>query len=103
MITALLFSTVILLLKIQEQFALKLQKKKLYYLIILCQAKFRLAATGVVQELNHNYDIMKKLKLVGEPFKIYKNTAFIKGMFNSSLEASKFIGGVVKTVSGLRG
>jgi len=36
-------------------------------------------------ELNHSFDVMKKLKLVGEPFKIYKNTAFIKGMFNSSV------------------
>jgi len=36
-----------------------------------------------VLELNHNFDVVKKLKLVGEPFKIYKNSAFIKGMFNS--------------------
>ena len=54
-------------------------------------------------ELNHTFDIMKKLKLIGEPFKIYKNTAFIKGMFNSALEVAKFIGGLVKTVSGVRG
>lgn len=36
-------------------------------------------------ELNHTYEIMKKLKLIGEPFKIYKNTAFVKGMFNSQV------------------
>lgn len=54
-------------------------------------------------ELNHSFDVMKKLKLVGEPFKIYKNTAFIKNMFNSSLEVAKFNGAIVKTVSGIRG
>lgn len=43
-------------------------------------------------ELNQSYDIKKKLKLTGEPYKVYKNTALIKGMFNSALEVSKFIG-----------
>lgn len=28
---------------------------------------------------------MKKLKLVGNPLKVYKNTAFIQGMFNSEV------------------
>ncbi|KAM3139101.1 hypothetical protein pb186bvf_008699 [Paramecium bursaria] len=66
-------------------------------------SKFRLAATGVVLELNHSFNVVKKLKLIGEPFKIMKNTAFVKGMFNSSLEVSKFQGAMIKTVSGLRG
>jgi ribosome biogenesis protein BMS1 len=35
---------------------------------------------------------MKKLKLIGEPYKIHKNTAFIKGMFNSNIEVAKFQG-----------
>lgn len=43
------------------------------------------------------------MKLVGEPFKIIKNTAFVKGMFNSKLECSKFIGAKIKSVSGIRG
>jgi len=66
-------------------------------------AKFRLAATGVVLEKNHSFQIMKKLKLVGEPFKIFKNTAFIRNMFNSSLEVAKFENAALKTVSGIRG
>lgn len=66
-------------------------------------SKFRLAATGVVLEINHSFQIMKKLKLVGEPFKIFKNTAFIKNMFNSSLEVAKFQNAVLRTVSGIRG
>ena len=45
----------------------------------------RISATGVVLEINHSFDIMKKLKLIGSPFKIFKNTAFVHKMFNSSV------------------
>ena len=45
-----------------------------------------LGATGVVLESAPNFDIKKKLKLVGEPYKIFKNTAFIKNMFSSDIE-----------------
>ena len=45
--------------------------------------KFRIAGTGVVIGFSPNYDVKKKLRLVGEPFKIFKNTSFVKNMFNS--------------------
>lgn len=46
---------------------------------------------------------MKKVKLIGEPYKIMKNTAFVKGMFNSRMEVANYIGGQIRTVSGIRG
>ena len=64
---------------------------------------FRICTTGVIVELNTQFKVMKKLKLIGEPFKVHKNTAFIKGMFNSKLEVAKFQGAQIRTVSGIRG
>ncbi|XP_022124678.2 ribosome biogenesis protein BMS1 homolog [Pieris rapae] len=67
------------------------------------QLGFRIAATGSVNEINKSTQIMKKLKLIGTPLKIYKKTAFVKDMFSSTLEVAKFEGARVKTVSGIRG
>ncbi|KAH7647247.1 BMS1 like GTpase involved in ribosome biogenesis [Cryptosporidium bovis] len=66
-------------------------------------SNFRIAATGVSVEMQAKSNIVKKLKLIGEPRKIYKNTAFIQKMFNSDLEVSKFLGAKIQTVSGIRG
>ncbi len=64
---------------------------------------WRIAATGSVLGLDPAPSVVKKLKLVGTPFKIAHRTAFVGGMFTSQLEASKFEGAAVRTVSGIRG
>lgn len=66
-------------------------------------AGFRVSLTGTALELKATSGVVKKLKLVGHPYKIFKNTAFIGGMFNSALEVAKFEGAKIKTVSGIRG
>lgn len=64
---------------------------------------FRVSLTGSILELDANFVVSKKLKLIGHPEKIHKKTAFIKGMFSSDLEVARFEGASLKTVSGVRG
>ncbi|PWN36783.1 DUF663-domain-containing protein [Meira miltonrushii] len=69
-------------------------------------SNFRISATGTVLDVDQGargHKIVKKLKLTGTPAKVYKNTAFIKDMFNSRLEVAKFEGASIRTVSGIRG
>ncbi|KAL9084550.1 MAG: hypothetical protein Q9159_005168 [Coniocarpon cinnabarinum] len=64
---------------------------------------FRIAATGVVLNVDESTEIVKKLKLKGFPHKVFKNTAIIRDMFRSDLEIAKFKSGNLRTVSGVRG
>ena len=64
---------------------------------------FRIAAVGTVLNVDETTEMVKKLKLTGYPYRIFRNTAFIRDMFSSALEVAKFEGASIRTVSGVRG
>eukprot|EP01028_Stygiella_incarcerata_P001082 TRINITY_DN1169_c1_g5_i1.p1 TRINITY_DN1169_c1_g5~~TRINITY_DN1169_c1_g5_i1.p1 ORF type:complete len:636 (-),score=221.62 TRINITY_DN1169_c1_g5_i1:132-2039(-) len=64
---------------------------------------FRISATGTLTEVAESFDMVKKLRLVGHPSSIRKNTAYIKDMFHSDLEVAKYENAKIRTVSGIRG
>jgi len=65
--------------------------------------EFRVSCNGIVTEINVTFNVQKKLKLVGEPKEIFKNSALVKNMFSSDLEVTKFLKARIQTVSGIRG
>jgi ribosome biogenesis protein BMS1 len=67
------------------------------------QRSFRVSATGTILHFDQAVTVVKKLKLVGYPQEIHKNTCFIKDMFTSALEVNKFVGASIRTVSGIKG
>ncbi|KAJ7788246.1 hypothetical protein B0H14DRAFT_2949443 [Mycena olivaceomarginata] len=62
--------------------------------------RFRVSATGVVLDIDRSVKIVKKIKLTGVPYKIFKNTVFVRDMFSTALEVAKFEGANIRTVSG---
>ncbi|KAL4388157.1 hypothetical protein GQ457_09G027830 [Hibiscus cannabinus] len=61
------------------------------------QAGFRTIATACILEFNHAARIVKKIKLVGHPCKIFKKTALVKDMFTSDLEVARFEVAAIRT------
>lgn len=64
---------------------------------------FRISGTGSSIEQIGNGQVVKKLRITGYPKDIHKKTAMVSNMFSSDVEASEFLGGLVRTVSGIRG
>ncbi|CAA2953761.1 ribosome biogenesis BMS1 homolog [Olea europaea subsp. europaea] len=67
------------------------------------KATFRITATATMLEFNHAAIIMKKIKLVGYPTKVFKKTAFIEGMFTLNFEVARFEYVSVQNISKIRG
>eukprot|EP00866_Antonospora_locustae_P000934 jgi/Antlo1/934/2450 len=62
---------------------------------------FRIVALGSIE--GQSEQIVKKCKLIGVSFRVFQNSVFIRHMFNTREEVLRFVGGRLKSVSGLRG
>jgi hypothetical protein len=59
--------------------------------------------TGQIIFFKNNFKMFKKIKIKGTIFKTFKKTAFIRGMFNSDMDAIRFKNAIIKTANGIRG
>ena len=66
-------------------------------------ASFSILFFGEIFFIKNIFKMFKKLKLKGCLVQKYKKTAFIKGMFNSNIEAIKYEGASIKTLNGIKG
>jgi hypothetical protein len=66
-------------------------------------ANFNILFTGNILPNNNSLNIVKKAKLKGIIYNSFRKTAFIKNMFSSEIEISRFIGSSIQTISGIRG
>mmetsp|Transcript_44108 Transcript_44108/g.88467 ORF Transcript_44108/g.88467 Transcript_44108/m.88467 type:complete len:140 (+) Transcript_44108:2985-3404(+) len=64
---------------------------------------FFILFSGFVLELEKNFKIFRKIKLKGKIFKFFKKTAFIKEMFSSEMQITRFKGALVEQEDGNRG
>jgi hypothetical protein len=64
---------------------------------------FSFLFTGEVLFFNNVFKMFKRIKIKGIIFKKYKKSAFIRGMFSSSIDATKFRDAIIKTTDGIRG
>lgn len=64
---------------------------------------FRISATGVTIKEMGDGNVVKKLRVNGYPKDIFKKTAKVEKMFTSDVEATPFVGALIRTVSGIRG
>ena len=62
------------------RFLLLFYRQYLFSFAHSTNAGFRISLTGTALEQRATPQVVKKLKLVGTPTKIYKNSAFITGM-----------------------
>lgn len=62
---------------------------------------FRILALGSIE--GGGEQIVKKCKLIGITTRVFRNSVFVRQMFNTRDEVLRFTGGRLKSVSGLRG